>query len=117
MTCSNTSKYQVLFDFTILYVFQAQYEFYEKYTLGILNNDINTVLKGQIHSETASTADNVENEDTLTKKREDIEEKIREDELDSLSDANILKYKIPRFHESKIIGKNILLTLEYRSFG
>ena len=72
-----------------------------------MNNDINTVLKGPFASENASTTDQVESEDALAKKKEDIEEKIREDEINSLSDANILQYRIPRFSESKIIGKNI----------
>jgi len=85
---------------------EAQYEFYDKYTLGILNNDINTVLRGPFISGNASTTDQVESEDTLAKKKEDIEEKIREDEITSLSDANILQYRIPRFSESKIIGSS-----------
>ena len=82
--------------------FQAQYEFYEKFTLGILHNDINTVLKGNGHSENVSVIDKNEKEDI---KQEDIDKQTREDEKVALSDEKILQYRIPRFNEAKIIGK------------
>ena len=91
--------------FCYLIYFQAQYEFYEKYTLGILNNDINTVLKGSFNSENVPASDNAEKEDS---KKDDIDSKIKEDEKNKLSDSNILQYRIPRFNESKILGKNMV---------
>ena len=56
-----------------MYFFQAQYEFYDKFTLGILNNDMNTVLKGNGHSENVSMIDKVEKEDI---KQEDLENQV-----------------------------------------
>ena len=63
---------------------------------------MNTVLKGNGHSENVSMIDKVEKEDI---KQEDIDKQTREDEKVALSDENILQYRIPRFNEAKIIGK------------
>ena len=63
---------------------------------------MNTVLKGNSHSENVSIIDKSEKEDM---KQEDIDKQIREDEKVALSDEKILQYRIPRFNEAKIIGK------------
>ena len=70
-----------------------------------MNNDINTVLKGSFNSENVPASDNAEKEDS---KKDDIDSKIKEDEKNKLSDSNILQYRIPRFNESKILGKNMV---------
>ena len=63
---------------------------------------MNTILKGNGHSENVSIIDKAEKEDM---KQEDIDKQIREDEKVALSDEKILQYRIPRFNEAKIIGK------------
>ena len=84
--------------------FQAQYEFYEKFAVGILNHDLSLALQNNCQSRNKDDGslqkDGLSTEPNII----DIADKEKEEERNNLNDTNVLQYDVPSFNEEKILG-------------